>query len=324
MPSPTTTDLPIPNSWNEFEDICSDLLKCCIWRDPYVVRHGRSGQRQHGVDIYGKPVHLNGLGSETAGAQCKRTEALTEAEIDRELKQAIGFSPPLEEYLLLTTLKRDTKLQKHIWTKDWEINRVEILFWEDLSLQLSGSDELLKKHFPQWFKTKTSTDDVIQMLVGAEPEDFAWDDSIGQHLYRDDVKLRLIEDRYEERKPFVEPWVSKFPDKKGYRQEVYLEYDEIRIEKFLFVKVDGARYSVPCPKTANDLRISPLQYHIARILNPDSIGYGIDHALEVAGIKEDPNLGPKWAITKEDYNANLYPRTRRLQDGASGGEDATA
>ena len=290
MPSPTTTDLPIPNSWDEFEDICSDLLKCCIWRDPYVVRHGRSGQRQHGVDIYGKPVHLKGLGSETAGAQCKRTEALTEAEIDNELKQAIGFSPPLEEYLILTTLKRDVKLQEHIRTKDWAINRVEILFWEDLSLQLSGSDELLKKHFPQWFKTKTSKDDIIQILVKAAPEDFDWDDSTGQYLYKNDVDLLLIEDRPNKMEPFEEPWVSKFQDPKGYRQEVYLEYRGRRIETFLFVNVDGACYSVPCPKTANDLRISPLQYHIARILNPNSIRYGIDHALEVAGIKVDLNL----------------------------------
>ena len=39
MPSPTTTDLPIPKSWDEFEDICADLLKR-LWHDPYVVRHG--------------------------------------------------------------------------------------------------------------------------------------------------------------------------------------------------------------------------------------------------------------------------------------------
>ena len=106
MPSPTTTDLPIPKSWDEFEDICADLLKC-MWRDPYVVRNGRSGQRQHGVDIYGKPVHLKGRDSETAGAQCKRVEALTEKDIKNEIEQATEFKPSLEEYLLLTTLKRD-------------------------------------------------------------------------------------------------------------------------------------------------------------------------------------------------------------------------
>lgn len=297
MPTPTTTDLPIPNSWKEFEDICADLLKCCIWKDPYVVRHGRPGQKQHGVDIYGKPVHLRGLGSETAGAQCKCTEALTEAEIDSELKQAIGFSPPLEEYLLLTTMKRDAKLQAYIRTKarDWAINRVEILFWEDLSLEISGSDELLKKYFPQWLKTRTSTDDIIQMLVEAEPEDFCYNDSTGKYLYKDDVNLILIKNQYDEKERFYEPWVEKFPDRTSYKQEVHLEYNGKRIKTFWFVLADGTRYLIPYPKTANDLRISPLQYHIARILNhdipnTDSIEYGIALALEIAGIKVDPNL----------------------------------
>ena len=45
MPSPATTDLPIPKSWDEFEDICADLLKH-RWGDPYVTRHGRPGQKQ--------------------------------------------------------------------------------------------------------------------------------------------------------------------------------------------------------------------------------------------------------------------------------------
>lgn len=134
-----------------------------------------------------------------------------------------------------------------------------------------------------------SKDVVIQKLIQAAPEDFDFDDKTGQYLYRDDVYLRLIEDRPDKMEPFKEPWVSKFEDPNGYRQEVYLEYDGIRIETFLFVNVDGARYSIPCP-TARDLRISRLQYHIARILKPNSIGYGIDHALEIAGISVDPNL----------------------------------
>lgn len=39
MPSPTTTKLPRPKSWDEFEDICADVLKR-IWVDPYIVRNG--------------------------------------------------------------------------------------------------------------------------------------------------------------------------------------------------------------------------------------------------------------------------------------------
>lgn len=287
MPSPTTTDLPIPNSWDEFEDICADLLKC-MWSDPYVVRNGRSGQRQHGVDIYGKPVRLKGHGSETAGAQCKRVEALTEEEINSEIEQATGFKPPLEEYLILTTLRRDARLQEYIRTQeDWEINRVEILFWEDLSLQLSGSDELLMKHFPQWFQARTSIADIIQTLLGAEPEDFDYDDSVGQYLYKNDIRLRLIMNRPDEMEPFEEPWVLKFQDPVSYKQEVYLEYNGTKIETFYFAEIDGARYYIPYPKSAIDLRISQFQHRLTCILN----GYmGCDTGLSIAGITVDPNL----------------------------------
>ena len=288
MPSPTTTDLPIPKSWDEFEDICADLLKC-MWSDPYVVRNGRSGQRQHGVDIYGKPVHfhLKGRGNETAGAQCKRVEALTEEDIKNEIEQATEFKPSLEEYLLLTTLKRDAGLQEYVRTQDWEINRVEILFWEDLSLQFSESDELLKKHFPLWFQTKTSIDDVIQMLLGAEPEDFDYDDSVGQYLYKRDIRLRLIMNRPDEMEPFEEPWVLKFQDSASHKQEVYLEYNGTRIETFYFAEVDGARYYIPYPKSAIDLRISQFQYRLTCILN----GYmECSTGLSIAGITVDPNL----------------------------------
>ena len=287
MPSPATTDLPIPQSWDEFEDICADLLEH-RWGDPYVTRNGRSGQKQHGVDIYGKPVHLKGCGSGIAAAQCKCVKTLTEKEIKHEIKQATDFKPPLEEYLILTTMKRDANLQEYVRTQTWPINRVEILFWEDLSSWLAGSDELLKKHFPQWFQSKTSKDDVIQMLIKADPDDFDCKDLIGQYLYKNDVRLQIIKKRSDKMESFNEPWVSKFEAKDAYKQEVYLEYDGTRIKTFYFAYVDSGRYLIPYPKAARDLRISPLQYHLACILNfPMRVGYGIDEGLKRAGITVD-------------------------------------
>src|SRR5689334_14175302 len=74
MPSPSTTKLPIPKSWDEFEDIVSDVLRV-RWATPHVTRNGRSGQKQHGVDIYAIASHL---GQRYAGAQCKHVDALSE------------------------------------------------------------------------------------------------------------------------------------------------------------------------------------------------------------------------------------------------------
>ena len=53
MPTIASSELPVPKSWDEFEDICADLFSR-IWNDHNVVRYGRMGQRQNGVDIRGR------------------------------------------------------------------------------------------------------------------------------------------------------------------------------------------------------------------------------------------------------------------------------
>ena len=66
MPTIASSELPVPKSWDEFEDICADLFGR-IWNDHNIVRYGRMGQRQHGVDIRGQ-LPAGGI----AGVQCKR------------------------------------------------------------------------------------------------------------------------------------------------------------------------------------------------------------------------------------------------------------
>lgn len=55
MPLPIHSEYKPPKSWEEFEDICADLY-AQIWKDPGTQKHGRQGQPQGGVDIYGKRV----------------------------------------------------------------------------------------------------------------------------------------------------------------------------------------------------------------------------------------------------------------------------
>src|SRR5436305_13688748 len=69
MPTPATSNLPIPKDWNEFEEICADLFSK-EWGDRNATRNGRQGQRHNGVDIYGSPS-TGGL----AGVQCKGKRA---------------------------------------------------------------------------------------------------------------------------------------------------------------------------------------------------------------------------------------------------------
>src|SRR5262245_29691914 len=98
MPTLPTSQLPPPNSWDEFEHMCADLFEL-EWGDRHTKRYGRQGQRQHGVDIYGSPgKDLN------AGVQCKGKRAsplpteLTTAEVDEEVEKAKEFTPALTEF----------------------------------------------------------------------------------------------------------------------------------------------------------------------------------------------------------------------------------
>src|ERR1700759_1578474 len=106
MPIPTTSKWPKPKGAEEFEDIAVDFLRV-RWKDPHAARHGRSGQRQNGVDVVGHPPWLKG---NTAGAQCKNTDSLTLAVIIAEVDEAKTFPGGLSEYLILTTGDRATTL----------------------------------------------------------------------------------------------------------------------------------------------------------------------------------------------------------------------
>lgn len=53
MPTIANSRLPKPSGWDEFEDICLSSFKL-RWGSPNLARHGRQGQEQNGVDIYGQ------------------------------------------------------------------------------------------------------------------------------------------------------------------------------------------------------------------------------------------------------------------------------
>jgi hypothetical protein len=155
MPNIPQTELSKPKSWDEFEDIVWDLYTR-VWQDPHAQRYGRSGQPQHGVDIYGQP---HDLGGRYAGIQCKRYAegTLTRKKVEAEVAKAEAFSPPLAEYVIATTEPRDAELQEVVRQFDQARQaagkfRVRIVFWESLCNQLTHPDnrDLLQKHYGDW------------------------------------------------------------------------------------------------------------------------------------------------------------------------------
>ena len=154
MPTPSTSDLPKPKSWDEFEDITWEIYKR-KWQDNHAQRYGRNGQEQNGIDIYGR----QNSSDKYIGVQCKRYQdkKLTQKIIKAEIVKAEGFSYPLSEYIIATTASRDTKLQDFVLSLNQERGAenkfaVYIVFWEDICNDLADANnrDLLKKYYSEW------------------------------------------------------------------------------------------------------------------------------------------------------------------------------
>ena len=178
MVSPSTTDLPIPKSWDEFEELIWDLFKR-KWEEISTERYGRSGQAQQGVDIYGQP---KGVGGDYAGIQCKRygIGGLTKTIIKREIRKAEDFEPKLALFIVATTDKRNAKLQKEIRLinrerEEAEKFQIKIMFWEDLSNEIVAHNDILRKHYGGWREVfrGEETEYKIPFMVERLPENFA-------------------------------------------------------------------------------------------------------------------------------------------------------
>lgn len=139
-----------PPSWDKFEEICADLF-VRIWADDQLVRYGRDGQRQNGVDIYGKHQGAD------AGVQCKGKRdwpptKLTIAEIDAEVEKAKAFTPPLTTYVFATTADNDVSVTDHVNAisarhAQQGLFRVTVFGWRELTRRFYDHPELLEKHF---------------------------------------------------------------------------------------------------------------------------------------------------------------------------------
>lgn len=147
---PTLADLriPPPRSWDEFEDIVCSAAKN-RWSNPDFTRHGRQGQRQDGVDVYG-----NDHKERSVGIQCKNTwDGITFKTIEDEVSKAESFQPRLEVLYLATTAETDKKIQRLV--RDISAKRKEegafevmILFWTDIWSDLVRDESRLFQHYP--------------------------------------------------------------------------------------------------------------------------------------------------------------------------------
>ncbi|WP_180958110.1 MULTISPECIES: hypothetical protein [Psychrobacter] len=157
MPTIASSNFPTPKSWDEFEDICLSVAKL-KFKNTNFNRYGRTGQKQHGVDITGK----DSLGS-SIGVQCKNTlNFLTEKIIEEEVAKAESFTPCLSILYIATSSPPDAPIQSFIQKISNQrvatgSFAVGVLFWTDIEQELSKDVNELKRFYPQFsFTTSTS------------------------------------------------------------------------------------------------------------------------------------------------------------------------
>lgn len=142
MPTISSSQLPLPLNWQDFETITLDALKI-RYNDRNFTKHGRPGQAQNGVDIYSTTT--NGIG--IIAAQCKLTfGTLTAKAIQDEVNNASTFNPPLKHLHICTTFPRDVHMQAFVRTISANFP-VDILFWDDITAEIERDQETFQKHF---------------------------------------------------------------------------------------------------------------------------------------------------------------------------------
>ena len=140
-----------PKTWQQFEELCADTF-AADWSDPALLRHGRGGQRQHGVDIVGRRGNQWPI-----GLQCKRkskwpVERLTVADVNEEIAQALKFRPKLKSFYILTTAPDDVKAQnraRQITARHAArgLFDVIVLGWSEIVRRATLHSAVADKHF---------------------------------------------------------------------------------------------------------------------------------------------------------------------------------
>jgi tetratricopeptide (TPR) repeat protein len=150
----TSVSIPPPKDWQAFERHSRVLFEYSL-ADPQTQNNGRPGQRQHGVDIYGR----RGGNGVLVGVQCKGKDndyggTVSDAELLREVKNTEQFVPPLDEFILITTAPDDASIQEAARLLEQEVQRagrqlkIAVWGWGRVHQEITRFPEVIKEFHP--------------------------------------------------------------------------------------------------------------------------------------------------------------------------------
>jgi hypothetical protein len=158
MTSIAALQIPAPKDWQAFERLCFDLWSQ-IWDDEYAQQNGRTGQRQNGVDVFGRNRKDRAL----EGVQCKGKDgrydsALTATELLDEVKKARSFQPPLGRFILVTSGQTDVAVQELARKLSEEhatdgLFLVEVQSWDHIVARFLDYPDVFAHHYRTIFES---------------------------------------------------------------------------------------------------------------------------------------------------------------------------
>jgi hypothetical protein len=159
-----------PKYWQQFEDLCLSIFRN-VWGDPTAQKNGRSGQTQHGTDLWGAAAYDKGA---FHGVQCKGKDlglgaSVTESELRGEVDKANKFSPKLSHWILVTTAPKDAAIEA-IAREITEEHKASGLFpvqvfgWEDLQSLIAKYPDVIQEYYPEHAPPKVSPSALVDVI----------------------------------------------------------------------------------------------------------------------------------------------------------------
>lgn len=162
--------LPPPADWQAFERFTRDLF-AAHWKDPVALMHGRTGQAQAGVDVYG----LNAATGAIEGVQCKGKDgrykhSVSTDELRAEVQKALTFEPPLSRYYLVTSGAADVAVQKEarLITEEHAAEGkfpVQVFSWDHLLTMLKDNKKVAREHFRSLLVALSEVDAPAELIA---------------------------------------------------------------------------------------------------------------------------------------------------------------
>jgi tetratricopeptide (TPR) repeat protein len=159
MPTTSRVEVPKPKDWEELEEITCQIARY-QW-DANPNRYGKTGQADHGVDVYCPVDDENKY-----ALQCKNSDSPDWDDIKSNLKEAAtDFPSEITEYIIVTKSDPDTGDQDKVNELSEEYKSkhgfsVSLWDWERVTSRLTDNLELYRKHYSQYFYDPRKAEDV--------------------------------------------------------------------------------------------------------------------------------------------------------------------